>query len=395
MKTQNVKGLMLFLTIGLVGVTQAWAQLNTSYGTQALYNTTTSGIYNAAFGNYALYYNTNGKYNTGVGFKALYYNVIGNENTAIGYYALLKNTNGVLNTATGSNAMFNNDVGFSNSAYGVSSLYTNHHGNYNTASGVSSLYSNYSGSYNTASGYNSLYTNASGSYNTAMGTGSLYYNTYGESNTAVGAWAMTTNRIGFYNTGIGSYSLYDLSGGGSNTAVGYNTGRGIVGGYNNTIIGANVTGLPASLTNNIILADGLGNRRLQIDGNGKTRIGDPSLTTPGTYKLYVEDGILTEKVVIALANSTQWADYVFAPDYKLMPLSEVAGFVKENHHLPNVPAAEEVVKNGVDVAAMNAKLLEKIEELTLYLIGQHQQHEALQQQVAELKEKLAKLETGK
>src|SRR5690606_910854 len=91
------------------------------------------------------------------------------------------------------------------------------------------------------------------------------------------------------------------------------------------------------------------------------------------YRLFVEDGILTEKVKVAVKNTSDWADYVFADEYKLMPLEQVEKFVKENNHLPNVPSAVEVVESGIDVAKMDAKLLEKIEELTLYIIQQQKE----------------------
>jgi hypothetical protein len=107
---------------------------------------------------------------------------------------------------------------------------------------------------------------------------------------------------------------------------------------------------------------------MTLRNTGKVVIGGSSVSTPGTYKLYVEDGILTEKVKVAIKTTLNWSDYVFAKDYKLKPLNEVASFIKENNHLPGVPSAEEVVKDGIDVAAMDAKLLEKIEELTLYII---------------------------
>jgi hypothetical protein len=201
---------------------------------------------------------------------------------------------------------------------------------------------------------------------------------------------------------LGSNSLYNNTEGSFNTVIGNNTGTGITTGSFNTILGANVSGLPATLSNTIILADGLGKQRLYIDNTGKARIGDPSLTMPGTYKLYVKDGILTEKIVIAWANSAQWADYVFAPDYKLMSLTQVAHFVKANHHLPNVPAASEIVKNGLNLGEMDAKLLEKIEELTLYLIEQDfktndllNKNEALLKEVSDLKSRMAILETQK
>lgn len=67
-------------------------------------------------------------------------------------------------------------------------------------------------------------------------------------------------------------------------------------------------------------------------------------------------------------STTFWSDFVFKPDYKLMPLNELEGFIKENNHLPNIPTEAEVKANGINVAEMNAKLLQKVEELTLYVI---------------------------
>ncbi|MDI9311413.1 MAG: hypothetical protein QM535_14470 [Limnohabitans sp.] len=107
---------------------------------------------------------------------------------------------------------------------------------------------------------------------------------------------------------------------------------------------------------------------LRWDNGGKVIIGGPSLTTPGDYSLYVEKGILTSLIKVAVPNSSYWSDYVFAKDYQLKPLEEVESFVNKNHHLPNIPSANEVVKNGINLGEMDAKLLEKIEELTLYMI---------------------------
>jgi hypothetical protein len=121
---------------------------------------------------------------------------------------------------------------------------------------------------------------------------------------------------------------------------------------------------------------------------GKVLIGDPNLAgfkgTPGTYQLYVQGGILTEKVKAAVATTNDWSDYVFANDYKLKSLNEVELFVKANKHLPNVPSAQEVVKEGIDMAKMDAKLLEKIEELTLYLIELDKKNADQQKQIVEL-----------
>ncbi|WP_417355485.1 hypothetical protein [Flavobacterium sp.] len=124
---------------------------------------------------------------------------------------------------------------------------------------------------------------------------------------------------------------------------------------------------------------------LRINKDGKVRISSTDIATPAGYRLYVEDGILTEKVRVAVEGTADWADYVFADNYNLMPLNEVEAFTKENKHLPNVPSAEDVVNQGLDVAQMDAKLLEKIEELTLYLIEQNKQIEELKAEIKELK----------
>lgn len=112
------------------------------------------------------------------------------------------------------------------------------------------------------------------------------------------------------------------------------------------------------------------NALVDIYKNGKVRIGKDDMTMKGNYKLYVEGGIMTEVVNVAIKNTAAWADYVFDDNYKLMPLQDVATYVKANKHLPDVPAADDVVKDGVNVAEMNAVLLKKVEELTLYVIEQ-------------------------
>ncbi len=112
---------------------------------------------------------------------------------------------------------------------------------------------------------------------------------------------------------------------------------------------------------------------------GHVRIGD--VTTPTGYQLYVEEGSLTEKLKISLKDAGQWADFVFEDDYSLLSLSEVDHFIQQRGHLPGVPSASEAVEQGLDVVQMNAKLLQKIEELTLYTISQQKQIEALQMQL--------------
>jgi hypothetical protein len=123
-------------------------------------------------------------------------------------------------------------------------------------------------------------------------------------------------------------------------------------------------------TSNVILSD-LGNAVI---------VGSvPSL--PAGYKLYVERGILTEKVKVALRTSANWSDYVFDKKYKLLPLTQVEQFIQKNKHLPGVPSAQQLVnEGGVDVSSMLAKQMEKIEELTLHLISMNKQLAQLQQE---------------
>ncbi|GAB5418446.1 MAG: hypothetical protein Crog4KO_33400 [Crocinitomicaceae bacterium] len=83
-------------------------------------------------------------------------------------------------------------------------------------------------------------------------------------------------------------------------------------------------------------------------------------------------------------DTDTWADYVFDEDYELMPLDEVEIYISEESHLPNVPSQEEVLEEGVDLGEMNVILLEKVEELTLYLIEQNKKIEQLEEELKEL-----------
>ncbi|XZF15804.1 hypothetical protein ACTHGU_06685 [Chitinophagaceae bacterium MMS25-I14] len=130
--------------------------------------------------------------------------------------------------------------------------------------------------------------------------------------------------------------------------------------------------------------------RMRIDEKGKVCIGNSfftkNLPQRGDYNLYVEGGILTEKVKVALSSSNNWADYVFAPGYRLKPLNEVESYVNANKHLPGVPSAAELVNSGgIDMNEMFSKQMEKIEELTLYMIDMKKEIETLKSENASLK----------
>jgi hypothetical protein len=108
-------------------------------------------------------------------------------------------------------------------------------------------------------------------------------------------------------------------------------------------------------------------------------------TTPGSYKLAVEGTIGARRIKVTQAA---WADYVFDSSYQLTPLHLVEKYIRENKHLPDVPSAAEVKKDGVDLGDNQAVLLKKIEELTLYIIEQ-------QKELKSLAQKVERLEAGK
>jgi opacity protein-like surface antigen len=135
---------------------------------------------------------------------------------------------------------------------------------------------------------------------------------------------------------------------------------------------------------NIKFADNQG-ANLGLNVTGMVLIGNT--TMPAGYKLYVEQGILTEKVKVALKTSGNWADHVFAPGYQLQPLPEVETFIKQNKHLPGIQSAETLVKEGgVDITDMLAKQMEKIEELTLYIIDMNKRMNKLEKENTALKQ---------
>ncbi len=117
-------------------------------------------------------------------------------------------------------------------------------------------------------------------------------------------------------------------------------------------------------------------------------------TTTPDAKLTVKGKIHAEEVRIEL--SVPAPDYVFAADYNLPDLKEIQDYITEHGHLPNIPSAAEMEANGVELGVMNMKLLEKIEELTLYAIAQEKRIEELlrfKQEHNQIKQKLDQLET--
>jgi hypothetical protein len=104
-----------------------------------------------------------------------------------------------------------------------------------------------------------------------------------------------------------------------------------------------------------------GTEKVRVNAAGNVGIG----TTNPTHKLAVNGMIKAKEVIV---ETTGWSDYVFADDYALAPLAEVEAHIKEHKHLPGIPSVAQVAEQGVSVGDMQARLLAKVEELTLYVI---------------------------
>jgi hypothetical protein len=126
-----------------------------------------------------------------------------------------------------------------------------------------------------------------------------------------------------------------------------------------------------------------GNNLFVVRDDGAVTIDSetPASCGSATCALTVNGSVSTKEVVVTSAIQ---ADYVFKPDYRLAPLSEVKTFINKNRHLPEIPSAAEVDAHGMNLGEMQTKLLAKIEELTLHLIEEDETNRELQQRITRL-----------
>ncbi len=108
----------------------------------------------------------------------------------------------------------------------------------------------------------------------------------------------------------------------------------------------------------------------------------PTFVIFPTGQTFISNKLWAQEIEV-LAN-VDWPDFVFSESYKLTPLGEVESFIKENNHLPDVPSQEEVAENGINLGEMDALLLQKIEELTLYIIEQDKKIDMLNERIEDL-----------
>ena len=159
-------------------------------------------------------------------------------------------------------------------------------------------------------------------------------------------------------SGINQVGVLRLQGTGSNGVLDFSVNAG--------------SGATLQVTNRINLA---ANYSLILNPNGgNVGVG----TTAPTEKLSVNGNIKAKKLIV---TQTGWADYVFDKNYTLIPVDSLSTYIKTHKHLPEMPTTKDVQDHGVDVGNNQALLLKKIEELTLYIIEQHKEIEALKKKI--------------
>ncbi|MEO1485771.1 MAG: hypothetical protein AAFU57_08490 [Bacteroidota bacterium] len=316
----------------------------------------------------------------------------GEFNSSYGYYAGDK-VNDDFNTFLGAYAGFNSTTTNYNVNLGARSGYSTTTGDNNSFVGYRSGYSNTSGFNNVFVGRDAGFKNVGGDYNTFIGSYAGYTNT-ANYNTFVGYQTGYLNSSGDFNTFLGFKAGDANTTASNNTFVGENTGQAVTTGGNNTFVGRRAGYSVTSGTGNVFLgnsagAQETGSNRLYIDNSNATspliygnfssnQLGVNTNNLPSGYTLAVNGKTITTEVKVDL--TTNWPDYVFDKNYSLPSLQEVKVYIAEKGHLINIPSAEEISQNnGFHLGEMNAKLLEKIEELTLYTLQQEEKLKKLEQ----------------
>jgi hypothetical protein len=203
--------------------------------------------------------------------------------------------------------------------------------------------------------------NSTGEYNVIIGDESGY-SSNGTGNTFTGRQAGYQNVTGNYNVAIGYKAGYSNNNGSYNIFLGHRAGE------NET-------------TSNRLYIDNSPTIVPLIYGKFDTdQLGINTNVIPTGYTMAVKGKFITEEVKVQ--TYANWPDFVFKKEYNLPSINEVEQHIKEKGHLQNIPSASEVFENGILLGEMNAKLLQKIEELTLYII---QQEKRFNDQEARLK----------
>ena len=351
--------------------------------------------------------NNTGLNNIAIGFESMADNSSGNRNVALGIKSLRTNMTGYGNIAIGSDALFTNNSGLNNTAIGDNAGYSSI-GNENVFIGSNAGYNE--------TGNNRLYiSNSNGDANNALiygefdnkkfrvnGKTESFFVTsfddtpavhgkndntdfYGIGVTGKGGWkgvegivagtgsqhyfgvygnsvnSNTGSNYGLYGTAsasVNNYGVYGLANSGSNKNYGV---------YGSATSGSNNYGIYG-------VASGSNNYAGYFEG--AVAIGDFTPVKATGHMLSVDGKIACTEVRVQPTNL--WPDYVFSSKYNLMPLHELEKSINDQKHLPGIPSAKEVENDGIQVGEMQRKMMEKIEELTLYIIDLNKKIESLQ-----------------
>ena len=267
---------------------------------------------------------------------------------------------------------------------------------------------------NNGSGYNNWVAgNFGGTAGNRVGLGLLDgHATIGAHNNALTAWANLSLNTEGGNVGIGTtnpLSLLQVDDGCTKASIGDASGSGLNWGTSYLGFNASRSGTSWNISTDsqyngggVIYSNILGEiyfAPIPSTGTTDQTLSDTDIKNKITFRVSADGTTYAKKIKVELAN---WPDYVFKPTYSLMPLTDVKSYIDKNHHLPDMPSAEQVEKEGLDLGEMNKVLTKKVEELTLYLIGlkaekeekekeQQKQLTGQQQQIDELKAQMAKL----
>lgn len=234
-------------------------------------------------------------------------------------------------------------------------------GTSNLSFGSMALSSNTTGGANIALGVGSLNSNTTGSNNVGVGVSSLFVNTIGIGNMAIGTLALSGLISGNNNVGIGVNVATGLTTGSSNVFIGQSTGAGITTGNFNTILGANVSGLAAGLTQNIIIADGLGNQRINVDSSGNTSLaGNLSLATAKTLSMASGANTRTGNVTLVAGTVTVANTSVTANTIVLLTRKTAGGTLGTAITYTVIPATSFTINSdsAIDTSTFSYLLIE-------------------------------------
>ncbi|WP_425237726.1 fibronectin type III domain-containing protein [Ulvibacterium sp.] len=185
--------------------------------------------------------------------------------------------------------------------------------------------------------------------------------------------AVTAYRIykdGVLEAPLGNVSTYQVTGLTAGTS------------YNFTATALDAAGNESSVSNAVSVttnSSGGGGSTVWNEANsvasytGNVAVG--TATVPNGYQMAIDGKLITEEVKVQLSGN--WPDYVFSAEYRLPTLEEVQKHITEKGHLVNIPSASEVEAEGIELGEMNKLLLEKIEELTLYILKMDKEIKAL------------------